>query len=100
MPYQGRLPFVANSDTSEAAADSIEGSVTALRKKVLEAIAGAEDGATCDQIEVALHMRHQTASARVRELALMGYIEDTGVRRPTRSGRTARVYAVSQGRAA
>lgn len=40
-------------------------------------------------------MRHQTASARVRELVLAGLIEDTGKRRKTRSGRGARVYGLN-----
>lgn len=42
--------------------------------------------ATCDQIEQALNMRHQTASARVSELLKDGLIERTGERRKTRTG--------------
>jgi predicted ArsR family transcriptional regulator len=92
VPYQGKLPFVADSDTSEAAGESLAGAVTALRQKVLAKI--EEEGeATCDEVEVFLGMPHQTASARIRELSLMGLIVDTGDRRKTRSGRLARVYA-------
>jgi predicted transcriptional regulator len=90
-PYQGRLPFVSGCDTSESAADSMTGHVTALRAKVLQQIKTMRD-ATCDEVEAKLGMSHQTASARIRELSLMGFIEDTGTRRKTRSGRSARVY--------
>jgi hypothetical protein len=49
-------------------------------------------GATCDEVEQALEGRHQTISARIRELVLMHFIIDSKVRRLTRSGRLARVY--------
>ena len=69
--------------------------VSGLRAKVFRYIRGEGfAGATCDEIEEALDMRHQTASPRVRELVLMGAIEDSGHRRRTRSGSTARVYVL------
>lgn len=46
-------------------------------------------GATCDEVELALGMTHQTASARVHDLMRMDVIQDVGRRRPTRSGRQA-----------
>jgi len=49
-------------------------------------------GATDDEIEVALGMRHQTASARRRDLVLSGLAKDSGKRRKTRSGRSATVW--------
>ena len=49
-------------------------------------------GATCDEIEVALSMSHQTASARVRDLFKAGSIRDSGIRRNTRTGRKATVW--------
>ena len=54
-------------------------------------------GATDDEIEQALDMKHQTASARRRELVLMDppRIIDSGGRRKTRSGRTAKVWIVN-----
>lgn len=51
-----------------------------------------ESGTTCDAIESALGMSHQTASARVSELKRDGRLELNGERRPTRTGRTAGVY--------
>lgn len=91
--YPDRPGHVRGSDTSEAAADSLdETSLSRLRRKVHTFIAAQSDGATCDEVEIALDLRHQTASARVRELVLTGFIEDTGQRRLTSSGRPARVY--------
>ena len=49
-------------------------------------------GATCDEIEVALSLSHQTASARVRDLFKAGSIRDSGLRRNTRTGRKATVW--------
>lgn len=60
---------------------------------IFAVIAGRGDyGATCDEIEVVLELRHQTASARCTELTLSKHIVDSGRRRLTRSRRRARVY--------
>lgn len=83
--------FVAGSDTSEAAAESVRLDAGEMRARVLGYIRRV--AATCDEIEVALGMRHQTASARIRELALLGRIVDSGIRRQTRSGRFAVVWS-------
>lgn len=85
-------PFVRGSDTSEAAAEEIKPSAGHLRGLVAAHISGRSDGATCDEVEAALGMRHQTASARIRELALSGAISDSGKRRLTRSRRGAVVW--------
>jgi hypothetical protein len=54
-----------------------------------------EVGATCDEIEAATGLRHQTASARCTEGKQLGYLYDSGRRRVTRSGRTAAVLVAS-----
>lgn len=86
-------PFVAGSYTSRAAAESMERGAGRLRAIVLDAIrlAGVA-GATCDELEHALILTHQTCSARVRELVLGGHVLDSGKRRKTRSGRAATVW--------
>ncbi len=91
--YNGKAPSVAGSDTSEAAADSVQSASGRLRAVVFAHVkrCGA-GGATCDEVEAALEMRHQTASARVRELVLGGHLRDSGQRRQTRSGRNAAVW--------
>lgn len=94
-PYNDRPPFVAGSATSEAAADRV--SAATMRVRVLEYIgAQGEDGATDDEVEVALGMLHQTASARRRELELMGEVVKTDRERPTRTGTAAAVYCVAE----
>src|SRR5262245_5062830 len=92
--YPERPGFVRGCDTSADAADSLDdGILTRLRAKVFAVIdARGERGATCDEIEQALGLRHQTAGARIRELVLGGFVADTGKRRTTRSGRPARIY--------
>lgn len=92
-PYPTGTPRIAHSDTSAAAGDSVEPIAASLRRRVLIALAGGD--ATCDELEVALDMSHQTCSARVRELVLLGLVQDTGQRRKTRSGRGARVYSTA-----
>ena len=61
---------------------------------VLESIRRAGPiGMTCDEVEQKLGLSHQTCSARVNELDNIGFIKILG-KRPTRSGRNARVYHV------
>lgn len=97
-PYGGLPPFVRGNDTSEAAALSKRSSAPTDRAKIraiFEESDGDPEGFTCDEIEAITGLRHQTASARIRELVLMGSLYVTEQRRQTRSGRTARVYAVA-----
>ena len=93
---QNTLPFVAGSDTSEAAAKSMTSRAAADREKILELFAIAEeDGLTADEVEMNLGMLHQTASARVSELWHKHQaICDSGKRRSTKSGRSAVVYVL------
>lgn len=89
------------ADTSRDAAASIVDQVNGMCRDVLHAIRNAEDGLTCDEVEQLLGMKHQTASARIRDLTScqpalleqrMNVLTGKPARRLTRSGRTARVY--------
>jgi hypothetical protein len=82
------------TDTSAAAAASMDRHASRLAEEVLGFIRSAGN-ATCEEVERGLGMKHQTASARIRELALDDRICDTGSRRRTSSGRMARVYAAA-----
>jgi hypothetical protein len=95
--YPRRPGFVAGSKTSKDASDSIDSDT--LRAKVFSFIYG-RGGATCDEVEVGLGMRHQTASARIRELVLKGSLIDSGIVRQTRSGRDATVWQRKERKAA
>lgn len=86
-------PHVAGSDTSRAAAEAIRPHVLRQQDRVLASISARHsDGMTCDEVEVALGLSHQTASARIRDLVKAGAIVDSDIRRPTRTGRKAAVY--------
>lgn len=58
---------------------------------VLTALAKRRGGATCDELEAATGLRHQTCSPRLTELRRMGLIREGGARK-TRSGRWATVW--------
>ncbi len=91
--YGGIPPHVKDSDTSLAAAVSQLPAAASVRSRVLVHVRAARGrGVTCDEIEEQMAGRHQTISARVRELVQLGFIRDSGVRRKTRSGRKARIY--------
>jgi hypothetical protein len=96
-PY-GDLPgHVRGSDTSRAAAESVRTTAPIQQAAVLAYLAQCgPQGATVDEIEEALGLRHQSASARMTEAVRMGLAEDSGERRRTRSGRTAAVWVVVQ----
>ena len=95
QPYGG-IPPHQRTDTSLAAAISVLAAAPSMRGQVLAAIQDSGDrGVTDDELEVLLAMKHQTVSARRRELVLLGYLRVAGVRK-TRSGRSA-VAWVSRG---
>jgi hypothetical protein len=91
-PYNNHAPFAAGSDTSEATAIAVNSKTATVRARVLDFITGARDGATQDEVSAKLNLLHQSASARIREMVLMGQLRDSGRRRLTRYGKSARVY--------
>lgn len=94
MPRYPESPGFEHVDTSIEAADSVEPTAESMRLRVLHYVRQVGT-ATSDEVEVALNMIHQTASARIRELVLMERLYATGEKRKTRQGRNARVYAVA-----
>jgi hypothetical protein len=99
MELDTEIAHVLGSDTSQEAAASMDLFAAPCRASVYQFVRAAPEGATCDEVEAALRMRHQNVSARLRELVLGGAIRDSGERRPTRSGRRARIYVVTKGEA-
>lgn len=53
------------------------------------------NGATCDEVEVALGMSHQTCSARFADLKDIGSITTLGVVRRTRTGARAIAWLIA-----
>jgi hypothetical protein len=87
------MPPYVSTDTSKEAAVAIRPKAGLLREMVFGHIEKC-GGATCDEIEVALAMKHQTASARIRELVLEERLLDSGLRRLTRSNKNAIVWVI------
>lgn len=93
IEYDGFPPHVAGSDTSYEAAQALIHIAPTLRERVHAALTlFGLNGATDEDLEIKLRMRHQSVSARRRELERDGRAEKTGERRRNRSGRTARLY--------
>jgi len=92
-PYR---PYVAGSSTSQAAAASQVGKAAVDEARVLDLIRTCGNfGATDDEVEQALHLLHQTASARRRGLVLKDLVVDSGRTRLTRTSRHATVWIAS-----
>lgn len=84
--------FVKESATSREAANRYQPVAGTERARVYEFVASrGQAGATCDEVEAAMGMRHQSASARLRELYLGGRLKRVGTRM-TRSNRKADVH--------
>jgi hypothetical protein len=80
-------------DTSIDAYHSVDHK--SLEKKVLSHLALYADGATCDELEIAMNGRHQSISATLTHAKKKRFIVDSGERRPTRSGRQAIVWELN-----
>ena len=79
-------------DTSFEAAATVP--VERMEKIVYEAIKGAPDGLTSEQIEKVTGLRSGSVTPRIAPLIRKGYIEATGERRKASSGRSQRVLKV------
>ncbi len=94
--YDGTPPHALGSETSREAAEAVKPRAALLRARCLAVVEAAGlEGATCDEVEAATGLLHQSASARVRELVQLGAIVPNGARRQTRSGRSAQVYVTA-----
>jgi len=92
-PASRWAPPSAKTETSRQAAAEIATRLSAIQQDILAHLQrSGEHGGTCDELEEAMRLRHQTCGPRLRELALSGAIVDTGMRRKTRSGRRAIVW--------
>ena len=79
--------------TSLRASDALMPVAGTIRRRVIHLVAAMGwDGATDDELERHLAMKHQTVSAARRTLELGGWVRATETTRPTRTGRQATVY--------
>lgn len=89
--YHGGDPESADANKSIASSKS------EIRGRILDWMRREVKDAICDEASEALHLKHQTCSARFTELKRSGLIEPTGQLRPTRSGCNAKVYRLHAG---
>lgn len=97
MPDVDTPTTVAGSQpTSKAAAAKHLPKSGSKRRRIFDMIrAAGAHGATDDEIERALELPHQSASAGRNTLAADGWITKSGRTRPTRYGNAAAVWVVS-----
>lgn len=79
--------------TSIEAGNSIRPGLAHSMQKVIMDELRVSPG-TCDEMEVLTGYKHQTTSARIRELALANRIINSGTTRLTRGGRNAIVWQI------
>ncbi len=89
-PLFGRPPRQQHSETSCAAANSVEDAAGTLRALVFESIlASGEAGMTDENIQEDCDMPGSTERPRRVELMKLGYVWDSGRKAKTKSGRAA-----------
>lgn len=89
------IPTHESIDTSVHSRDILNKHKNHYRKHIYDYIKG-KGGATCDEIEVNLKMRHETASGIIRFLTLDRLLRDSGDRRKTRTGRKAIIWIINE----
>lgn len=89
-----KLPPHNGTSTSVGASQSVSTISSTLREQVFTFIK-ANGGKTCYEVETAMELRHQTASARIWELRHLGLVRDSGERRKTSSNRNAIVWVAA-----
>jgi FixJ family two-component response regulator len=91
-----RAPAQAHSETSRAAAESLDGkTLNALQRRVMELLRAVPGGLTDEEISSLLGMNPSTERPRRIELARLGLLVKVGTRK-TASGRSADVWAMAQ----
>lgn len=92
-------PYVRGSKTSKAAADYVKPKTPSMRERIYAyVLERGSEGATDWEIEKALNLKHQSASARRFELVGCGSLKLTEDTRPTESGCEAGVYVANPDR--
>lgn len=82
--------------TSTEAWRQVQGQITELHNRILQAIRDAGGPLTDDELEVRLNLSHQNVSARTNELRNAGRLVVSGSRKRTRHGRLASAWALAE----
>ncbi len=88
--FSYRYPAAQDTDTSRAAAGSMEDCAATLRGQCLAAL--ETRNLTADEIAAAINETVLAIRPRVTELRMQGLVFDSGLRRPNESGRKAIVW--------
>lgn len=89
-------PHVLYSSTSQAAAEQIKPLSCRLRMQVLKTIALVmAHGVTDEEGQLIGYVQANTWRPRRRECQMLGWIRDSGQTRPTKAGRQAVVWVVT-----
>lgn len=73
-----------------------DGELGAIERDILRFVKRRpKTGATCEEIERTLYIKHQTASARIYDLREFGLLKDSGKKRKNWSGRKATVWVAA-----
>lgn len=78
--------------TSKEAFEKIKPIRKNMREQIYEYIKNQKNGATCEEVEKALSMIHQTVGARITELTNQGLLVDTKKTKKTSNGRDAIIW--------
>lgn len=90
--YDVTANYHGGAETSRAANEKVARHKGGMRLKILDFLRETGDrGATCEEVELALGMRHQSAGARISELKRDGLVRQAGTRK-TSSGCQAVVH--------
>jgi len=87
-------PAARATDTSREAAAAIAPRDDTLKRMVLTILRDTPEGLTADEVAGTLHESVLAIRPRCTELAKLGYVVDSGSRRPNVSGRRAIVWRV------
>jgi len=92
-PIERNVTRTGPQETSQEAARRALGRTGSQRRAIYEEIRSrGTDGLTCDEICVILQLLVQSATPAINTLARDGWLEDSGLRRNTRSGNAAIVW--------
>ena len=86
------LPYQAHSETSKAAAESMQSKAKMERGRVYRCIKSEKYGLIDEEQQIALEMNPSTQRPRRIELVAAGLVRDSGRKRATSSGRMAVVW--------
>ena len=87
------IPTQEAIQTSRESRDTLNKHKNKYRQQIYDFIK-EHAGATCDEIETGLKMRHETTSGIIRFLVLDRLLKDSGEKRKTRTGRRAIIWRI------